>query len=162
MSELTEKRDLKLAEVVDIVVGPVSGSGSQRPSECRMAGFLCWISWIDDLLQIRYVEGGMALDQLYGDFMQRLEGKRRGFIEVFMSRILITDIRLNLLQIRVEAALAFDQLLYSIRAAIKETHRLQRTSSSSNSRNRNKVHKNLVVLENLGSKLLQEQELLSS
>ncbi|GJW74441.1 ethylene-responsive transcription factor 1B-like protein [Tanacetum coccineum] len=59
-----------------------------------------------------------------------------------------------------EAALAYDQALYSMRAAIKEMHRLRRTSSSSNSRERNKQHKNLVVLEDLGSELLDE--LLSS
>ncbi|GJS87684.1 hypothetical protein Tco_0770320 [Tanacetum coccineum] len=114
LKELTEKTYLKSAEVVDIVLGSVSESGFQTASKCRMAGFLCWISW------------------------------------------------LNLLRIRAEAALTSDQLLYSIRdggfqaAAIKETHRLRRTSSSSNSRKRNKVHKNLVVLEDLGSELIQE------
>ncbi|GKA86005.1 hypothetical protein Tco_0807716 [Tanacetum coccineum] len=118
--ELTEKTDLKLAEVVDIVVGPVSGS--QRPSECRMAGFLCWISWFFSSTQL-FRRNGESFKGT--DFCNNKDG---GFHA----------------------------------AAIKETHRLRRTSSSSNSRKRNKVHKNLVVLENLGSKLLQEQELLSS
>ncbi|CAI9272109.1 unnamed protein product [Lactuca saligna] len=92
-----------------------------------------------------------------------------------------------------EAALAYDQALYSMKgpssvlnfpaedvkeslkgtnyycnkkdgespaAAIKEMHRLRRTSLSSSSREKNKHQKDLVILEDLGSDLLEE--LLSS
>ncbi|KAI3722988.1 hypothetical protein L2E82_34245 [Cichorium intybus] len=91
-----------------------------------------------------------------------------------------------------EAALAYDQALYSMKgpssvlnfsvedvkkslkgtdycnkkdgespaAAIKEMHRLRRTSLSSSSKEKNKQQKDLVILEDLGSDLLEE--LLSS
>nr|GEU60488.1 hypothetical protein [Tanacetum cinerariifolium] len=45
LKEQTRKSNLKPAEVVDIVVGSVSGSSSRRPSEYMTADFLCWISW---------------------------------------------------------------------------------------------------------------------
>ncbi|GJS87682.1 hypothetical protein Tco_0770318 [Tanacetum coccineum] len=73
LKELTEKTYLKSAEVVDIVLGSVSESGFQTASKCRMAGFLCWISWLN-LLRIR-AEAALTSDQLLYSIRDTLDAK---------------------------------------------------------------------------------------